>query len=357
MEQETLRKQLFSHMFYNLLVVASILTIFGMIVIVMFNAITYSSLDKELIETANIFKESEKLMNDISTYFAKEKYMDIQKFEQELRDIRDYNLSRKVNNPKYTVIVRDANFNILNTNDLGRYYEDYENYIKFDSYNLENVYNLKIKNNFNYRAINIKLTSELEEDTRYIQLLVNVDSEKLLTDAFTDVIISSVAVGIILSIIASYILSKRTLIPAVETIKKQTEFVQNASHELRTPLTIIQAKQELLLREPNAKIIDKSEEISLTLNETKRLAKLTKDLMILASAYSNNMVLEKELVNIDELIENTVKPYNELMALEEKELKLNLKYGKNINIDVSKIQQMLIILLDNAIKYTEKVIL
>ena len=36
--------------------------------------------------------------------------------------------------------------------------------------------------------------------------------------------------------------------------EKQTEFVQNASHELRTPLTIIQAKQELLLTEPNKKL-------------------------------------------------------------------------------------------------------
>ena len=354
MEQEVLRKQLFSHMFYNLLVVASILTIFGIIVIVMFNSITYSSLDKELIETANVFIESEKMMNNISTYFAKEKYLEIETFKQELRDIRDYNLSRKINDPKYTVIIRDSNLNIINTNDLGRYYEDYEKYIKFDSYNLEKVYSLQIKNDFNYRAINVKLESNLPEDTRYVQLLVNVDSEKILTDAFTDVIISSVAVGIILSIIAGYILAKRTLIPAVETIKKQTEFVQNASHELRTPLTIIQAKQELLLREPNAKIIDKSEEISLTLNETKRLAKLTKDLMVLASAYSNNMILEKEQVYIDELIENTVKPYNEMMIFEEKELKLNLNYEKNVNIDVNKFQQLLIILLDNAIKYTEK---
>lgn len=353
-EQETLKKQLINHMVYNWIVVASIFTIFGIIVIFMFNTITYSSLDKELIETANLFIESDKRINDISTYFEEERYLDIKTFEKELRDIRDYNLSRKVNNPKYTVIVRDANFNVINANELGRYFEDYGDSIKFDNSNLENVYTLQIKSNFNYRGINIKLDSNKETDIRYIQLLVNVDSEKVLTDAFTDVIISSVIVGIILCTIASYILAKRTLIPAAETIKKQTEFVQNASHELRTPLTIIQAKQELLLREPNAKIIDKSEEISLTLNETKRLAKLTKDLMILASAYSNNMTLDKEIVNIDELIKNTVKPYNEIMQLEEKKLELNLTYGKTINIDVNKIQQVMIILLDNAIKYTEK---
>lgn len=53
--------------------------------------------------------------------------------------------------------------------------------------------------------------------------------------------------------------------------------MQNASHELRTPLTIIQAKQELLLQNPNSKIIDKSQDINLTLKETKRLSKLIKD--------------------------------------------------------------------------------
>jgi two-component system sensor histidine kinase CiaH len=153
--------------------------------------------------------------------------------------------------------------------------------------------------------------------------------------------------------IASYVLSKKTLLPIAETINKQTEFVQNASHELRTPLTIIQAKQELLLREPNAKIIDKSEDIVLTLNEAKRLGKLTKDLMLLASAYSNNMELNKENEKIDEIIETTVKPYMEVASLANKEIILDLKYGKTVNIDVSKIEQLLIILLDNALKYTE----
>ena len=150
-----------------------------------------------------------------------------------------------------------------------------------------------------------------------------------------------------------YIISKRALQPIVENWKKQIEFVQNASHELRTPLTIIQTKQELLLQEPNKKIIDQSENIMLTLNEAKRLSKMTKDLMLLARADSEQMGLVKEEVDLDERIKKLVIPYQELANMEEKKLELDLNYQEKILIDINKIHQVMIILLDNAIKYTK----
>ena len=148
-------------------------------------------------------------------------------------------------------------------------------------------------------------------------------------------------------------MSKKTLEPLHEMINKQNDFVQNVSHELRTPLTIIQAKQELLLRDPEAKIIDKTEDISLTLNETKRLSKLIKDLMLLSRADNKQMVLQKEETEIDEFIENIGKTYSELFEIENKKLILNLNYGKIALVDTNRIYQAIVILLDNALKYTE----
>ncbi|MCX4303302.1 MAG: ATP-binding protein [Clostridia bacterium] len=350
-EQDTLRKQLLIHMFYNLVAFALIFSVFGMIIAFTFKYITYSSIDQELINTAKIFIEDEKKMKSISDYFLKDKYSNFELFEEEVREIRDYNLSRKVNNPKYTVIIRDNDGHVLNKEDLSLYYEENDMLISFDEANLDRVYDLDLSTEIHYRAINVKLDSQNVKNIRYIQILLNADSEKILVDNFENLIINSVVVGILLSILASYILSRKTLVPIAIAFEKQSEFVQNASHELRTPLTIIQAKQELLLTEPNSKIIDKTEDIALTLNETKRLTKLTKDLMLLAS--SNKLVLDKEIVNVDELIENTAKPYIEIASLSEKEIKFDLKYEKDLEIDVNKIQQLLIILLDNALKYTE----
>ena len=142
------------------------------------------------------------------------------------------------------------------------------------------------------------------------------------------------------------------ILPIYKVYRKQTEFVENASHELRTPLTIIQAKQELLLQEPESKIIDKSEDINLTLKETRRLTKMIKELMTLARSNTNEYVLNKEEFNIDELILEIVKPYKDYADLENKKIELNLNYKKKIKADKNKITELLIILLDNAIKYT-----
>ena len=354
-DQEILKKQLINHFINNWLIFVAIFAVFGTMVIVMFNTITYSSLDAELKEASQVFSKEQIIMNDISDFFAKEKFLELPNTEldNQLKDIRDYNLSRKIKNPKYTVIIRDNNLNVINSNDLSSLYDEYKSEIEFDYNNLDKVYNLKIGEKFNYRGINVKLDSSKKENIRFVQILVNSDNEKLLASIFKDIVIASVFAGMLLSLITSYYLAKRNLEPIAESMLKQTEFVQNASHELRTPLTIIQTKQEMLLREPNAKIIDKSEDIILSLNETKRLVKLTKDLMTLATA-SDRMSLEKENVNIDELISNTIKPYEEFVNLEEKKLNLELNCKKEINIDVNRIQQILIILLDNAMKYTEK---
>ena len=137
-------------------------------------------------------------------------------------------------------------------------------------------------------------------------------------------------------------------------MRKHTEFIQNVSHELRTPLTIIQAKQELMLSDPDAKIVDKIEDISITLEETKRLTKLTKDLLILTRADNKNMSIQKEPTNVDEFLSGIIKNYTELAEMQNKTIKMTFNCSKEINIDRTKIHQLMVILIDNAIKYTEE---
>ena len=108
----------------------------------------------------------------------------------------------------------------------------------------------------------------------------------------------------------------------------------------------------MLLQEPESKIIDKSEDINIILKETKRLTKLIKELMILAMADSNELKMKKEKTDIDKLIKEIVIPYKEYAGIQQKEISMDLKFNKEINIDSNKINQLMIIILDNAIKYT-----
>ena len=347
-EKEQVRLKFFKHIIYNICVFMIIFIVFGLFVFFMVQDTIYESVDNELYESERKILELENL--SVNTILG------TKEFRNQIEDILQSNLNvyyitKRIVNPNVVVVVRDLDGEIIN-DDLGRLSE-YTSEINFDKENLDKIYEITIENEFPYRGINFLLEGNDSQEDRYIQLLINVDGEKDLVNAYFRIISLAVLLGCILSILASYILSKKTLKPLTDNLIKQTEFVQNVSHELRTPLTIIQAKQELLLQEPNAKIIDKSEDIVLTLNETKRLSKLVKELLILSRADSNKLNLQKESVNIDDYLKEIILPYKEIAQMQEKEIILDLNYKVDINIDASKIYQLMIILLDNAIKYTE----
>ncbi len=347
-EQRKLRKQFLIHIVYNMIAFALIFIAFGIFMFYMIKHITFSVADHELKEAKSEFADVQVTLESLYKIFD---LGNVEFFKNKNLDFIEYNLTKRINNPQINLILRNETGEILNANDLGKL-TDYSQEIEFDNEYLNAIYTLSLENEYNYRCLNFKINENNEKDTTYAQLLINVDSEIELINNYLEITISAVVLGIFLSGIASFILSKKTLQPIQETLKVQTEFVQNAAHELRTPLTIIQAKQELLLQEPNSKIIDKSEDISLTLNETKRLSKLTKDLMILVRG--NNLRLQKEDVNVDEFIRNVVLPYQDMAESQGKRLILNLNFQKEMSLDINKMHQLLVILLDNSIKYTEE---
>ncbi len=350
-EKEKLKFKLFKHIVYNIMIFISIFIVFGLFLFFMIKNNIYASVDKELYESRQKILETEEKVNFLMNPLFLNGQDSFIIFEDTINENSTYSITKRLVNPNVAVIVRDMDGNIVSQN-LGRL-EDYADYISFNEKNLDKIYGTSIENKYYYRGINFLVLGSNEEYNKYVQLLINVDSERNLVNGYFQIIVSAIILVCFLSIIASYLVSERTLKPLSDNLEKQLEFVQNVSHELRTPLTIIQAKQELLLQEPNAKIIDKSEEISLTLNETKRLSKLVKDLLILSRADKNAISLQKENINIDEFIKEIVTPYVEIAEMQEKEIIFNLDYNRDIDIDTNKIYQLMIILLDNAIKYTE----
>ena len=338
-EQKLIKKQLAKNMLYAFVVFAIILIFFDAIIYHQVSTYMYKSIDKELIRAMELY-QNKNIVSEVKKVITKE--LD--------ENIKITYVETKVN-PRVVCIVRDSKGEILNSETIGRFYNDYVKDIEFNKNKTDKVYSIKVQDKYNYRGITVKGTTSEGEEI-YIQLLANVDGEVETINNMTDTLLVGSLIIIGIAIIGSYILSKMTLKPIMESYKKQTEFVQNAAHELRTPLTIIQAKQELLLQEPESKIIDKSEDINIMLKETKRLTKLIKELMVLAMADSNELKMHKEKINIDDLIKEIITPYKDFTEMQEKEIILDLNYGKEANIDRNKINQLLVIILDNAIKYT-----
>jgi len=309
---------------------------------------------KNMIYTFTVFTILVVLL-DLLIYKSAEQllYKEIDTELQNLTKIKRENNNIIMINPRIIYIIRDFEGNIINEESIGRFYDEYIQDVKFDRTKLNEVYSVDVNSQYKYRGITIPAYTTSNE-LCYIQLLANVDGENESLESLGKRLVSMSIIIITTSIIASYVLSKKTLKPIFVAWERQTEFVQNAAHELRTPLTIIQAKQQLLLKEPESKIIDKSEDISLTINETRRLTKMIKELMILASADSNQLQIKKEIRNIDEVIKEIAAPYMEYAKMQGKELTIELNCNKEINIDINKITQLMVILLDNAIKYTRE---
>jgi two-component system sensor histidine kinase CiaH len=128
--------------------------------------------------------------------------------------------------------------------------------------------------------------------------------------------------------------------------------VSNASHELRTPLAIVQNRLENILAKSNKTVYEVSSDIAISLKEISRLSKLTNDLLLLAKSDNEALEINYEEFNLYKLIEDVSTPFAEMAEIDNKNFILE---GEDIvvNADRSKIAQVLIILLDNALNYTQ----
>jgi len=151
-------------------------------------------------------------------------------------------------------------------------------------------------------------------------------------------------------IVAQDITEKRRMVALEELNKLKSEFVSTVSHELRTPLTSIQGFSELLTVKdyPVKRMKTFAEKIN---KESERLARLIDSLLDLSRIESGRVTLEKEPVNLRELIENCADTFKPTLAKHNLRLKLEESLPL-ISADKDKITQVVNNLLSNAIKYS-----
>jgi two-component system, OmpR family, phosphate regulon sensor histidine kinase PhoR len=153
---------------------------------------------------------------------------------------------------------------------------------------------------------------------------------------------------------AVLILSDISEIKRLEKIKK--DFVTNVTHELRTPLTAIKGFVETILDEEVTLSTQNHRYLEIILRHTDRLTYIVRDLLLLSELEEGSRIdLKFEKVNLVKLVDYTIKIFEH--KLKEKELKLYTQFEDNIPIiqaDPFSIEQVLINLISNAIRYTEE---
>ena len=140
------------------------------------------------------------------------------------------------------------------------------------------------------------------------------------------------------------------MLASIETAyQAQQRFVSDASHELRAPLTAIQGNLELLRRHPNLSSVDRDEALGEAEREASRLTRLVADLLALARADAG-VTLQRRSVALDEVVLDTFRIARQLARGQE--LVLDPFEPAQVMGDEDRLKQLLLILLDNALKYT-----
>ncbi|REE66736.1 hypothetical protein A8990_14735 [Paenibacillus taihuensis] len=165
-------------------------------------------------------------------------------------------------------------------------------------------------------------------------------------------IITGIGSGVLISIFVGFFLAGRAWVPIRNAWDKQQRFVADASHELRTPVSVIRAQTELLLRYPSHSIERESDNIAVILKESTRMSKLLEDLLTLARSDSNQLELECSVFSLDRVLLDLTKQFKLLAVTKEIDIDLSLQEPLPFWGDESRIRQLLVILLDNALKYT-----
>ncbi|MBD1383553.1 sensor histidine kinase [Metabacillus arenae] len=142
------------------------------------------------------------------------------------------------------------------------------------------------------------------------------------------------------------------MIELLETnYKKQEQFVSDASHELKTPLTVIESYAQMLKRWGNKKPEVLEEAVEAIHSESLRMKDLTKQMLLLAKD-ETQLDLQYEQVDLISLSKDAAK--NLQNAYQRKIMVQSDQQELTIMGDPLKLKQILFILLDNAIKYSEK---
>lgn len=153
-------------------------------------------------------------------------------------------------------------------------------------------------------------------------------------------------IGILAVFILVLIFSKKAIAPIVESYEKQKKFITDAGHELKTPLAVISANIEVLELD-----YGENQWTNSTKNQINKLSKLIKNLISLSRMDESKDNFVKSNFSISNVVRETVDPYYVLAKNNDKEIAIDIENNIYFYGDEDAIRQLVIILLDNAVKY------
>ena len=186
-----------------------------------------------------------------------------------------------------------------------------------------------------------------------IVLISRTFQQEVLWNLLRTFIIVGLLSLIVLFFISIYFTNK-AIIPLEETFKKQKQFIADASHELRTPLTIIKTNISLLRENKHQTIESQGKWVNYIDSQASRMSTLINEMLSLANLDANKKKGEVINFNLSKMLNDSLLVFEVVIFEKGLILKENISQDIFINGEMDQIKKLISILMDNAIKYTDK---
>lgn len=150
-----------------------------------------------------------------------------------------------------------------------------------------------------------------------------------------------------LSVFIAWLLSRWAIKPVREAFDKQRQFVADASHELKTPLSTIATNMDVLVAETG-----ENKWTGYIKSEVERMSSLVKDLLYLAKCDGGVTRYQMNRFDLSRAVESAVLPFETTAFERQMSLETDIQAGINMTGDEKRIQQLVIILVDNAVRHS-----
>ena len=159
-------------------------------------------------------------------------------------------------------------------------------------------------------------------------------------------------VALVVATVIGHILSGRAMVPLREAYEKQRQFAADASHELRTPLAVVMASADLLENDPSITSPFLKQVIADVRDEVKKMTRLVSDLLLVARSDNKALKLKLQKFDAADLLAQTARLMLPLAEKKQVEIVIEEAGKHPVQADEQKVKQLMLILVDNAVKYT-----
>lgn len=182
-------------------------------------------------------------------------------------------------------------------------------------------------------------------------VFADISSEKAMLSGLMRNCIIIGLIGYAVFFVISFVLANWVTKPVEKTWNEQKRFIADTSHELKTPLTVIMTNAEML-QDDNYSENEKTGFGKNILAMSKRMRGLVESLLELARMDAGSVAAVYETLDFSKLVSDGTLPFEPLFYEKGMEIVCDIDNGIRVNGDKTSLEQVISILLDNALKYS-----